>query len=158
MVKEIYQISPRSRKKLLNFNIWWTEGVELLKHGLSYDKGLQLYRKCIRNVDDIWDNEHRNFLTWKELSGNLILLLRNNRIGRSSLVRWLDNGAISLRRTMTNRYYGWIFPLRTRRPGLSLPMWYRFYRVLCTILRSPSQSLAIQWGPTLDAWGNENNL
>ena len=63
MVKEIYQILPRTRMELLNSNIWWTEGVELLKQGFSLEKGLQLYRKGVKNVDDIWDGEHRNFLT-----------------------------------------------------------------------------------------------
>ena len=63
MVKGIYQIPPCTRMKLLISNIWWTEGVELLKQGFSLEKGVYLYRKVVRNVDDIWDGEHRNFLT-----------------------------------------------------------------------------------------------
>ena len=31
MVKETYQIPSHTRIELLNSNIWWTEGVELLK-------------------------------------------------------------------------------------------------------------------------------
>lgn len=31
MIKEVYRILPRTRMKVLNWNIWWTEGVELLR-------------------------------------------------------------------------------------------------------------------------------
>ena len=57
--------------ELLNSNIWWTEGVELLEHGFSHDKGLHLYRKGIRNVDDIWNNEHRKFITCEKTKGKI---------------------------------------------------------------------------------------
>ena len=69
MVKEFYQIPPHTKMKLLNSNIWWTEGVELLKHGFAHDKGLHLYRKWIRNVDDILDNANRNFFMWERAKG-----------------------------------------------------------------------------------------
>ena len=63
MVKGFYQIPPRTRMEVLNPNIWWTEGVELLNKGFAYHKGLNLYCKGIRNVDDIWDSNIQNFHT-----------------------------------------------------------------------------------------------
>lgn len=53
MVKGTYQLLPRNRMELLHSNIWWSEGVELLKNGFTYAKGLELYRKGIHCVDDI---------------------------------------------------------------------------------------------------------
>ena len=65
MVKSLYQIPPRTRLEVLNSNIWWTEGVELLNKGFDYHKGLKFYRKGIRNVDDVWDSNQQKFLTWE---------------------------------------------------------------------------------------------
>ena len=65
--------SIRTRMKLLNFNIWWTEKMEFLKRGFSLDKGFHLYCKGVRNVDDIWDGEHRNFLTVEKTKENFKL-------------------------------------------------------------------------------------
>ena len=49
--------------KFLHSNIWWSDGVELLEEGFSYAKGYELYCKGIRKVDDVWDSEHKEFLT-----------------------------------------------------------------------------------------------
>ena len=65
MVKGLYQIPPRTRMEVLNSNIWWTEGVELLNKGFAYHKGINLYRKGIRSVDDIWDSNRQNFHPWE---------------------------------------------------------------------------------------------
>ena len=64
MVKGVFQVPPRTRAELLNSNIWWSEGVEMLKKGCTYDKGLQFYRRGLRCVDDIWDSTEQNFLSW----------------------------------------------------------------------------------------------
>ena len=53
MVKGMYQIFPRTRIELVHSNLWWSEGVDLLKKGFTYLEGLEWYRKNIRNVDDI---------------------------------------------------------------------------------------------------------
>ena len=66
MVKGVYQVSPCTRAELHNSNLWWSEGVEMLKKGFTYDKGLQLYRRGLRCVDDIWDTTEQNFLSWEE--------------------------------------------------------------------------------------------
>ena len=66
MAKNIYQLPPRIRMELLHSNIWWSDGVELLKKGFTYTKGLELYRKGIRSMDDVWDNGKKKFLTWVE--------------------------------------------------------------------------------------------
>ena len=65
MVKGVFQVPPRTRAELLNSNIWWSEGVEMLKKGCTYDKGLQFYRRGLRCVDDIWDSTEQNFLSWE---------------------------------------------------------------------------------------------
>ena len=65
MVKGLYQIPPHTQMELLNSNIWWSEGVELLNKGFDYHKDINFYRKGIRCVDDIWDSNHQNFHTWE---------------------------------------------------------------------------------------------
>jgi hypothetical protein len=50
MAKRIYQLPPCSRMELFHSNIWWSDGVELLKNGFTYPRGLELYRKGIRCV------------------------------------------------------------------------------------------------------------
>ena len=52
--------------KLLHSNLWWSEGVELLKKCFTYLKRLDLYRKMIRNIDDIWDSGRKVFVIWEE--------------------------------------------------------------------------------------------
>ena len=39
--------------------------MELLKHNFTYAKGLHLYRKGIQCVNDIWDNNSQDFITWE---------------------------------------------------------------------------------------------
>ena len=41
--------------------------MELLKKGFSYSRGLELYRKGIRRIDDMWDRNHKDFLTWEDV-------------------------------------------------------------------------------------------
>ena len=65
MVKGVYQLPLRTRMELLHSNIWWSDGVELIKNGFPYTRGLELYRKGIQCVDDVWDSEQRNFLSWE---------------------------------------------------------------------------------------------
>lgn len=38
--------------------------MELIDKGFNYEKGHTLYCKGIQCMDDIWDSEHRDFLTW----------------------------------------------------------------------------------------------
>lgn len=64
IVKGIYQLPPRTRMGLLHSNIWWSDRVELIGNGFTYSKSLELYRKGIHCVDDVWDSEQQNFLTW----------------------------------------------------------------------------------------------
>ena len=49
--------------KSLHSNIWWSEGVDLLKKGYTYLEELELYREGIRNVDDIWNIGRKDFVT-----------------------------------------------------------------------------------------------
>ena len=65
LAKNIYQLPPCTRMELLYSNIWWSDGVELLKEGCSYSRGLELYRKGIRRVDDVWDSNRKDFLPWE---------------------------------------------------------------------------------------------
>ena len=51
--------------ELLHFNIWWSVGVAFINNGFTYDQGLELYRKGIQYVDDMWNNVQRNFQTWE---------------------------------------------------------------------------------------------
>ena len=46
-------------------NIWWSDGVELIDKGFTYEKGRTLFRKEIQCVDDIRDIEQKHFLTWE---------------------------------------------------------------------------------------------
>ena len=64
MVKGIYQLPPCMRMELLNANVWWSEGLDLINQGFTYSKGLTLYCKGIQCVDDVWDSENRDFLMW----------------------------------------------------------------------------------------------
>lgn len=59
MVKGMYQIPPRTRMELLHSNLWWSDGVDLLKKGFTYLEGLEWHRKGIQIVDDIWVVEVR---------------------------------------------------------------------------------------------------
>ena len=65
MVRGLYQIPPRSRMEVLNSNIWWTVGVELLNQGFTHQRGIYFYQKGIRSVDDMWDSNSQDFLTWE---------------------------------------------------------------------------------------------
>ena len=65
LAKNIYQLPPRTRKELFHSNIWWSDGVELLKDVFSYSRGLELYRKGIRRIDNVWDSNCKDFLTWE---------------------------------------------------------------------------------------------
>ena len=64
MVKGIYQLPPCTRMELLHSNIWWSDGVQLINNGFTYARGLELFRKGIQCVDDAWDSEQGDFLTW----------------------------------------------------------------------------------------------
>ena len=57
-------LPPRTRMELLHSNVGWAEGLDLINHGFTYAKGLNLYCKGIQCVDDVWDSETRDFLTW----------------------------------------------------------------------------------------------
>lgn len=71
MVKGMYQLPHRSRMELLHSNIWWSDvwsdGVELLNKGFTNAKGLNLYQNGVQCIDDIWDGEQQNFLTWGQV-------------------------------------------------------------------------------------------
>ena len=53
MVKGTYQLPPRTRMELLHSNIWWSDGVELINKGFTYEKCCTLYSKGIQCVDNI---------------------------------------------------------------------------------------------------------
>ena len=65
MVKGLYQLPPRTRMELLHSNIWWSKGVDLINKGFSYDKGLHFCRQGIHCVDDVWDSNSQDFITWE---------------------------------------------------------------------------------------------
>lgn len=67
MVKGTYQLSPRTPMELLHSNIWWSDGLELIKNNFSYSKAHDLYCKSIQCVDNTWDSEHRHFLSWDKV-------------------------------------------------------------------------------------------
>jgi hypothetical protein len=66
MAKGLYQIPPKTRLELLHSNLWWSEGVALLKEGFTHVQGLHFYKKCIKCVDDIWDSNAQDFLTLEQ--------------------------------------------------------------------------------------------
>ena len=158
MVKKIYQIPPRTRMELFNSNIWWTQGVDMLKQGLTVENGLCLYRKGVRIVDDIWDGD---FLTvektkekfklsnsevedWNELTDKISRkwshLLENEDAIQSIL--WLD---FILMGKMTRTSFSNAPPI--------LPC----FACNGIISLSPSRYRVIRLGPTLDAleFGND---
>ena len=47
MVEGLYQLPPRTRMKLVHSNVWWSDGVELLRNGITHAQWLNLYRKDI---------------------------------------------------------------------------------------------------------------
>ena len=65
MVKGLYQLPPRTRMELLHSNIRWSEGVDLINKGFPYAKGLHFYRQGIHCVDDVWDSNSHEFITWE---------------------------------------------------------------------------------------------
>lgn len=65
MVEGLYQILPRTWIEVLHSNIWWSDGVDLFNKEFTYTRGLYLYRKGIRCVDDIWDSNQQSFHTWE---------------------------------------------------------------------------------------------
>jgi hypothetical protein len=48
--------------------------MELLKKGFTYPRGLELYRKGIRCVEDVWDSNKKNFYSWEEAQGKFNLM------------------------------------------------------------------------------------
>jgi len=80
--------------KLLHSNIWWSNKVEFLNKIFIYSKGLNLYRKGILCVDNIWDNEQQNVMTWDRAQENLTLRLRRRATGINWKTRFIDNGVI----------------------------------------------------------------
>ena len=66
MVKNLYQIPPRTRNELTHSNIWWTEGLQLIDNGFPYEQARQFYRNGIQRVGDIWDDTQQEFFTWEE--------------------------------------------------------------------------------------------
>jgi hypothetical protein len=66
MVKDTYQLPTCTLMELLHSNIWWLDGLELIDNGVTYARAHELYRKGIQCVDDIWDSEHRTFLSCNE--------------------------------------------------------------------------------------------
>lgn len=48
--------------------------MELLNEGFTYSKGLKLYHKGIQRVDDIWDSEKQDFMTWDRVQEKFNLL------------------------------------------------------------------------------------
>lgn len=83
MVKGLYQIPPRTKMEVLNSNIWWSEGVELLTKGFEYHKGINLYQKGIICVDDIWDSYNKISTHGKEHKRNSNLGIRSRVIGKN---------------------------------------------------------------------------
>ena len=75
MVKEIYQLPPRTMMELLHSNIWCSDGVQLINNGFTYARRLDLFRKKIRCVDDVWDSEQRVFLSWNSAQRKFNLTL-----------------------------------------------------------------------------------
>ena len=73
MVRGTYQLPRHTMMELLHSNIWWSEGVDLLNKRIDYTKGLHLYRKGIRCVDDIWDSNQQEFLSWERAQGKFKL-------------------------------------------------------------------------------------
>ena len=67
MAKGLYQILPKTRIKLFHSNLWWSEGVALLKEDFTHVQGLHFYKKCIKCVDDIWDSNAQDFLTLEQV-------------------------------------------------------------------------------------------
>ena len=39
--------------------------MELVKKEFFYSRGLELYRKGIKRIDDVWDSNRKDFLTWE---------------------------------------------------------------------------------------------
>ena len=74
MVKGMYQIPPWTRMELLHSNLWWSDGVDLLKKGFTYLEGLEWHRKGIQVVDDIWDSGSKDFITWGDGQARFNLL------------------------------------------------------------------------------------
>lgn len=72
MVKETYQLSPRTRMELLHSNIWWFDTVELINNGFTSAKNLDLYHKQIQCVD-VLDSKQQNFLMWNRAQEKLNL-------------------------------------------------------------------------------------
>lgn len=66
MVKGSYQLPLHNLVELLHSNIWWSDGLEFVNNGFSYVRGLELYRKGIRCVEDNWDKEYMSFHSWDD--------------------------------------------------------------------------------------------
>lgn len=64
MNKGTYQHPPRTLKDLLHSNVWWADGLELINNILTYARAHELYCNIIQCVNNIWDTQHRSFLTW----------------------------------------------------------------------------------------------
>ena len=60
------KLPPRTRMELLHSNVWWFDIVELLKNGFTYPQGLNIYRKGIKCVGDIWDSGENDFFTLEQ--------------------------------------------------------------------------------------------
>ena len=73
MAKNIYQLPSHSKMKLFHSNIWLSDGIEFLKKCFPYSKGLELYRKDIRSIDNIWNSKQNDFSTWEDIQNKFNL-------------------------------------------------------------------------------------
>lgn len=113
MVKEFYQILPRTRIDLLHLNIWWLEGLQLINNGFTYEQGRLLYCKGIQRVEDIWDDNQQDFLTWEQIQRKFDLTSTNE-------WDWVE---------VVDKLSGqWRYILETKKYPAYLEQWVGFYK------------------------------
>lgn len=66
MVKALVEMPPRDLYDVLGSSVWWASDIHIIGPSFSFSQAKDLYKKGFRVVDDIWDVEHDDFITWQE--------------------------------------------------------------------------------------------
>lgn len=77
MVRGAYWLLSCTLTELLQCNIWWLEGLELINNGFTNNKALELHCKGIQQVGDIWDKDYHTFISWEDALTNFSLTTKD---------------------------------------------------------------------------------
>lgn len=67
LVKALIQSPPRDLYGVLGASMWWMWGLDFIGQNFTCIQAKELYLNGLRYVDDIWDMESSEFISWQEV-------------------------------------------------------------------------------------------